>query len=90
MARVIALAGTLSHDEDVLAALHLIHTMASFAENFADLRQAQGRIHQARAAREAAARLRAWTPPNAAPAVTGQRDAVFAQVPPADRGGLRR
>jgi MobA/VirD2-like, nuclease domain len=67
MARLIALMGAISHDRDTMAALHLLYTLAALAENLADLRDAQHRLHQARAARTAAAYLRAAAPPPAAP-----------------------
>jgi hypothetical protein len=63
MARLIGLMGALSRDRDTLAALHLIYTLAVLAESLADLRDAQARVHQARAARYAAAQLRAYHPP---------------------------
>lgn len=65
MARLIAVWGTLSRDQDTTAALHLIYTMAALAETLADLRQTQHRLWQARAARHAAAQLRTYRPPAA-------------------------
>ncbi|BCB85853.1 hypothetical protein Psuf_031660 [Phytohabitans suffuscus] len=62
MGRLIALAGRLSRNQDIEVALSLIYTVAAFAENLATLREAQGRLHQAQAAREAAAKLSVWTP----------------------------
>jgi len=63
MARLIAVMGELSRDQDTTAALHLIYTLAALAESLADLREAQHRLHQVQAARTAAEGLRAWTPP---------------------------
>jgi hypothetical protein len=63
MARLIAVMGTVSRDRDTLAALHLIYTLAALAESLADLRQAQERLHQARAARHAAGQLRQYQAP---------------------------
>jgi hypothetical protein len=64
IARLIALMGVISNDRDTAAALHLIYTLAALADNLADLRDAQRRLHQARVTRDAAARLRAYvTPP---------------------------
>lgn len=67
MARLIGLMGALSRDRDTLAALHLIYTLAALAESLADLREAQDRVHQARAARHAAAQLRAYHLPTGPP-----------------------
>lgn len=63
MARLVALMGVISGDRDTAAALHLIYTFAALAENLADLREAQQRLHQARDARAAAAQLRIFTAP---------------------------
>ena len=63
MARLIAVMGTVSRDRDTLAALHLIYTLAALAESLADLREAQERLHQARAARHAAGQLRRYQRP---------------------------
>jgi hypothetical protein len=57
MARLIAVMGAVSRDRDSLAALHLIFTLAALAEGLADLRDAHGRLDQARAARNAAGQL---------------------------------
>ncbi|MDQ7905979.1 relaxase [Phytohabitans sp. ZYX-F-186] len=78
MARLIAVMGSLSRDRDTVAALHLVLTLAALAESLADLREAQHRLAQARAARHAAGQLRAWTsPPTGAgplsPATAGVR-----------------
>lgn len=58
LARLITAMGRLTSDDDTAAALHLLLTMAMFADNLADLREAQQRLHQARAARHAAEHLR--------------------------------
>jgi hypothetical protein len=63
MTRLIAVMGTVSRDRDTLAALHLVFTSAALAESLADLREAQERLHQARAARRAAGQLRQYQPP---------------------------
>lgn len=63
MARLIGVMGTLSRDRDTVAALRLVYTLAALAEHLADLREVQDRLHQARAARRAAERLRAYRPP---------------------------
>jgi hypothetical protein len=62
MARSIALMGMISRDEDITAALHMVYTLAALAENVADFREAQQRLHQVEAARMAAAQLRAYAP----------------------------
>jgi hypothetical protein len=68
MARLIAVMGFVSRDRDTIAALNLIQVLAAFAESLADLREAQDRLAQARAARHAAGQLRTWTPPVGTPA----------------------
>lgn len=69
MARLIAVMGGLSRDRDTLAALHLVFALAALAESLADLREAQDRLHQAKAARHAVNQLRVWSPPAETPAV---------------------
>jgi hypothetical protein len=64
MARLIAVMGAVSRDQDTTAALHLIYTLTALAESLADLREAQDRLHQARAARYAAGQLRDYRPPD--------------------------
>jgi hypothetical protein len=63
MARLISVMGALSRDRDTAAALHLIYNLTGLAESLADLREAQDRLHQARAARHAAGQLRLYRPP---------------------------
>jgi hypothetical protein len=58
ISRLIAVMGRLTGDDDTTAALKLVLTMSMFADNLANLREAQQRLHQARAARHAAGRLR--------------------------------
>jgi hypothetical protein len=58
MSRLIAVMGRLTGDHDTAAALQLILQMSMLADNLADLREAQQRLHQARAARHAADQLR--------------------------------
>jgi hypothetical protein len=94
MARLIAVMGTLSRDRDTLAALHLVLTLAALAESLADLRGAQDRLHQARAARHAAGQLRQYQPP-AGPAgarTPGARAArpPMPDPPSTDRHGRHR
>ena len=93
MARLIAVMGTLSRDRDTVTALHLVFTLAAFAVTLADLREAQHRLSQARAARHAAGQLRTWTPPTGAgprpsPATRGTRPPM--PDPVADRRGRQR
>jgi hypothetical protein len=88
-ARLIGVMGTLSRDRDTVAALHLVLTLAALAESLADLREAQQRLHQARAARHAAGQLRDYRPPAGTPGA-GTADAPAARpiVPdPARRTG---
>ena len=63
MARLLAVAGKISDEPTVLATLRLILTLSLLADALADLREAQHRLHQARAARAAAHLLRATTEP---------------------------
>lgn len=79
MARLIALTAATGGDNRTAAVLFL--TMAGFIDAMADLRQAQQRLHQVHAARDAAQRLRSWTPPPAA--------AVTAPAAPGSRSRLR-
>jgi hypothetical protein len=94
MARLIAMMGMLSRDQDTLAALHLIYALAAFAESLADLRQAHDRRYQTRAARHTAAQLRAWTPSattSANPATgTTALKWELPKVPGVDRRGRQR
>jgi hypothetical protein len=94
MARLIAVWGVVSRDQDTTAALHLIFTVAALAESLADLREAQDRLHQARAARHAAGQLRHYWPPAApaAPHTTGTRPAWQPITEPlsTDRRGRQR
>jgi len=94
MARLVAVIGTLSRDRDTVAALHLVFTLAAFAESLADLREAQDRLHQAQAARHAAGHLRDFRPPTGA-ATARTPDARSAQPitpgqPAAERRGPHR
>jgi hypothetical protein len=96
MARLISVMDALSRDEDTMAALHLVYTLAALAESLADLREAQHRYHQAQDARTAARQLRTFTPPPAglapARAPTGRtRDQPTRAGPPfTDRCGRQR
>ncbi len=63
MARLIATMGRLTADDDTTAALHLLLQIAMLADNLANLREAQGRLHQAQAARQAANQLRTIAAP---------------------------
>jgi hypothetical protein len=59
MARLVALIGRISGDDDAVAALALVLDLARLADTLEELRAAQQRLHQADAARTAAAWLRA-------------------------------
>ena len=65
MARLVTLMGVISGDEDTAAALRLVYTLAAFAEHLADIRETQQCLHQAQAARTAAAMLRTHVHPKA-------------------------
>ncbi|MFK3984515.1 relaxase/mobilization nuclease domain-containing protein [Micromonospora sp. NPDC050397] len=54
MSRLIAAAGRLTSEDDTTAALQLVLRMSMIADNLANLREAQERLHQAQAARQAA------------------------------------
>jgi hypothetical protein len=58
MARLVAVMGRLTTDNDTTAALWLVYHLAALADHLADLRQTQERLHQARDARHAATILR--------------------------------
>ncbi|MFI7025091.1 relaxase/mobilization nuclease domain-containing protein [Micromonospora sp. NPDC049900] len=58
MSRLISAAGRLTSEDDTAAALQLVLRMSMIADNLAAVREAQGRLHQARAAQLAAERLR--------------------------------
>jgi hypothetical protein len=67
MARLVAVMGRLTTDNDTTAALQLVLQLSALAENLADLRHSQQRQHQVRNARLAAAQLRVVSqsrPPN--------------------------
>ncbi len=76
MARLVALMGRVSGDSDAIAALALVMDMARLADTLEELRRAQQRLHQADAARQAAAALRAaaagGAPPGPGPATAVQ------------------
>jgi hypothetical protein len=94
MARLIAVMGMVSRDRDTAAALHLVFTLAGLAESLADLRQAQERLHQARAARHAAGQLcQYWLPAGTAGVRPPGARAARAQIPEprsTDRRGRQR
>ncbi|WP_233513982.1 relaxase/mobilization nuclease domain-containing protein [Micromonospora craterilacus] len=58
MSRLIAAVGRLTSNDDTAAALQLVLRMSMIADNLAEFREAQNSLHQAKAARLAAARLR--------------------------------
>ncbi|WP_030487978.1 mobilization relaxase component [Micromonospora chokoriensis] len=58
MSRLVALMGRVSGEDDVIAALALVMDLARLADTLEQLRNAQQRLHQAEAARSAAAALR--------------------------------
>jgi hypothetical protein len=58
MARLVAVMGRLTTDNDTTAALWLVYHLAALADHLADLRQTQERLHQARDARHVAEQLR--------------------------------
>ncbi|MBX7266495.1 relaxase [Micromonospora sp. Llam7] len=71
VARLILVAAAVSRDEDVSNTTRLLLTLALFLTAWAEMREARRLVHQAHAAREAAARLRSWTPPPGAATATG-------------------
>jgi hypothetical protein len=58
VARLVAVTGRLTGDQDTTAALWLIYHLTALGERLADLRQTQQRLHQVRDARHAAKTLR--------------------------------
>jgi hypothetical protein len=77
MARFLLVNAVMARSDDIDAALRFYYTMAVLIDNLADIRDAQRRLYQAHAARDAAGRLRSWRPPVAAtptsPAASGRR-----------------
>lgn len=105
LSRLLALAGRISGGDDALAAAKLVVDLAALAESLAELREAQHRIHQARAARQAAAMLRAHASTGTAAPLRGDastprraagprrprpRPATPPATPPPDRRGRGR
>ena len=89
-ARWITVTGAVSRDRDTTAALHLVFTLAALAESLADLRHAQDRLSQARAARRSARQLHQYRPP-AGTARAPDVQAARAPMPdPSERRGRRR
>ncbi|GGM63171.1 hypothetical protein GCM10011608_55540 [Micromonospora sonchi] len=81
MSRLISTVGRLTNEDDAVAALQLVLRLSMIADNLANLRDAQKRIHQAQAARQAAESLRAITEASRSlPAV--QRTAAPPPTPP--------
>lgn len=70
MARFILVNAVMASNDDIDAALKFFYTMAVLIDSLADIRDAQQRLHQAQAARDAAGRLRGWTPSVVATRVT--------------------
>nr|WP_240742412.1 hypothetical protein [Micromonospora zingiberis] len=66
MSRLIAAVGRLTSNDDTAAALQLVLRMSMIANNLAEFREAQNSLHQAKAARLAAARLRMFASNTAA------------------------
>jgi hypothetical protein len=58
MSRLISVMGRLAGDDDTTAALQLVLQLAALAENLANLRESQQRLHQVRDARHVAELLR--------------------------------
>jgi hypothetical protein len=77
MARFLLVNAVMARSDEIDAALRFYYTMAVLIDSLADLREAQQRLHQAHAARDAAGRLRSLSPPVAAtptsPAASGRR-----------------
>jgi hypothetical protein len=71
MSRLISLMGRISGDEDLFVLLALVMDMSRLGDTLAQLRDVQGRWHQAEAAQQSAELLRAWhadgTHPGAVP-----------------------
>jgi hypothetical protein len=78
MARLVRLMGHISGDEDTFALLALVLDLARLGDALDWWRRSQGAWHQAEAAREAAAALRAW---HVTGAPTAPRPVATATVP---------
>lgn len=63
MARFLLVNAVMAGNDDLDAALRFYYTMAMLIDSLADIRDAQQRLHQAQAARDAARDLRGWRPP---------------------------
>jgi hypothetical protein len=63
VARILATAGSRGEQNELHAMLQLVRAMAGIADAVAQLRDAQQRLHQADAARQAAANLATYRPP---------------------------
>lgn len=85
VARLLLVTAALSREEDVSNTSRLLATLALFLIAWAELRQARELLHQAQAAREAAGRLRSWTPPPAAGAPATRPATPIPQRYPAAR-----
>jgi hypothetical protein len=80
MSRLVTLMGRISGNDDTLAALRLVLDLAAFGDTLAHLRDAQQRLHQAHAARDAATALRAAVT-TAGPLVTAAATAAATANP---------
>lgn len=94
MARFLLVNAVVARSDEIGAALKFYYPMAVLIDNLADLRDAQQRLHQAHAARDAAGRLRSWRPPVPAtptsPAASGRRWRQPGPFSPQQRTGGRR
>jgi hypothetical protein len=77
MARLISVMGAIREDTDTTAVLHLILNIAAIAEHLADIREAQQRLHQAQAARNAARLLSQYGPPGSGGLSTPRANHVY-------------
>jgi hypothetical protein len=94
VARFILVSAVMASNDDIDAALRFYYTMAVLIDSLADLRDAQQRLHQAQAARDAAQRLRSWTPwvayARVTPAASARRQRQPGPVPPQQKSSSRR
>ena len=70
MARFLLVNAVMARSDEIDVALRFYYTMAVLIDYLADIRDAQRRLHQAHAARDAAGRLRDWRPSVASTRVT--------------------
>ena len=82
VARILAATGSRREQNELHAMLQLVRAMAGIADAVAELRDAQQRLHQADAARQAAAHLATYQPPQPAAVAATRRLAARGCIEP--------